>query len=194
MGLHHKIWIKRWWKLSSEKPYFDRNFVCCTKKFNDKMVFLYLKHEAWNKNLNSKLGTKIWTQNLGTKIWTRSMEKKSELETRDENIYLNLGTKIWNSRLATKVWTQNLGRNFHSKLWITQLSPYLSLELKPFTLLDSKLGPKLNWTRNLGQKFIRKLGNKNLDSKLGTKIWTQNLERKFVLKSWEQKIWTQNLE
>ena len=44
---------------SSEKPYFDRNFVCCTKKFNDKMVFLYLKHEAWNKNLNSKLGTKI---------------------------------------------------------------------------------------------------------------------------------------
>ena len=46
-------------QVSSEKPYFDRNFVCCTKKFNDKMVFLYLKHEAWNKNLNSKLGTKI---------------------------------------------------------------------------------------------------------------------------------------
>ena len=118
------------------------------------MVFLYFEARSleqkfelktWDKNLNSKLGNK----NLNSKHG-----KKSELETRDENIYLNLGTKIWNSRLATKVWTQNLGRNFHSKLWITQLSPYLSLELKPFTLLDSKLGPKLNWTRNLGQKFI----------------------------------------
>ena len=58
------------------------------------MVFLYFEArsleqkfelKAWDKNLNSKLGNK----NLNSKH-----VKKSELETRDENIYLNLGTKI----------------------------------------------------------------------------------------------------
>ena len=63
--------------MSSEKPYFDRNFVCCTKKFNDKMVFLYFEARSleqkfelktWDKNLNSKLGNKNLKSKHGTKI------------------------------------------------------------------------------------------------------------------------------
>ena len=98
-------------------------FFCWHKKNYDKGFYPYLRQkiwtrsfptwakksepEAWNKNLNSKLGTKIWL-----KTWVKNMN-------------LKLGTKIWlktwvknlNSKPGTKILTHLWD---YTKCWMTQ--------------------------------------------------------------------------